>query len=506
MTDRSPSAAQAGALLALVIVSYFMIVLDASIVITGLPHIQQSLGFSPTGLSWVQNAYTLAFGGLLLLGARAGDLLGRRRMLMAGLTLFTLASAAIGAAQSPVWLVAARAVQGAGAAILAPATLALLTATFPEGPARTRALGFYGATAGISASVGLVVGGLLADLLSWRVGFFINLPVGLALIVAARRLVPVQRAEDTGQRLDVAGAVMSTLGMVGLVYAIVRGAEGAGEGAATAGASGVTDATSVAASRAAALAHGLSGGWSDPVTWALLIGALVLLAGFLRHEARVAQPLLPLRLFADRGRAGAYAARFFFLGGMMGFWFFTTQYLQGVLGMSAMSAGAAYLPATLTNFASAMAAARLTRRFGLRRVLITGLALSTLGVAWLGHLEAGGGYWTAVALPMVLIGLGQGLTLSPLTVAGVSGVDPRDAGAASGVVNVVHQLGGSLGLAALVAVSAAAGPEASATHRFALAFAAAAVLLGAALVAILATGRRASPIPLTPRDAEPAEG
>lgn len=482
MTDRPTLPAQAGALLALVIVSYFMIVLDASIVITGLPHIQQSLGFSATGLSWVQNAYTLAFGGLLLLGARAGDLLGRRRMLMGGLALFTLASAAIGAAQSPEWLVAARAVQGAGAAILAPATLALLTATFPEGPARTRALGLYGATAGISASVGLVVGGLLADLLSWRVGFFINLPVGLALIVAARRLVPAQPSEDGDRRLDVAGAVMSTLGMVGLVYAIVRGAEGAGEGAS-------------ATSAAAALARGASGGWSDPVTWALLIGALVLLAAFLRHESRVEQPLLPLRLFADRGRAGAYAARFFFLGGMMGFWFFTTQYLQGVLGMSAMTAGAAYLPATLTNFASAMAAARLTRRFGLRPVLITGLALSTLGVAWLGHLEAGGGYWVAVALPMVLIGLGQGLTLSPLTVAGVSGVDARDAGAASGVVNVVHQLGGSLGLAALVAVSAAAGPQAPTAHRFALAFAAAAALLGAALIAILATGRRASIAP-----------
>ena len=398
--------ASPNAILAIALVSYFMIVLDASIVITGLPHIRAALGFSETGLSWVQNAYLLAFGGLLLLGARAGDLFGRRRMFLVGLAVSTLASGAIGAALSPAWMVVARAVQGAGAAVLAPATLALLTSTFAEGPARTRALGLYGATAGISASLGLVVGGLVADLLSWRAGFFINLPVGLALMLAAWRHVrgmPPERAAG---------------------------------GAPTA-------------------------------------------------------PLLPPYLFADRGRAGAYAARFFFLGGMMGFWFFMTQYLQDERGMSAIQAGAAYLPATLTNFAAAMAVPRLSTRFGLRAVLTTGLVLSVAGVAALGHLGAESGYWSAVALPMLLIGVGQGFALSPLTVAGVAGVAARDAGAASGVVNVAHQLGGSIGLAALVAVSSTAGTHDPGVHRFAIAFTAAAAMLAVALVTVLATQRRA---------------
>lgn len=480
MTDFSVSPRHARALLLIALLSYFMIVLDASIVITGLPHIRDSLGFGEAGLSWVQNAYLLAFGGLLLLGARAGDLFGRRRMLMVGLSLFTVASVAIGAALSPAWLVLGRALQGAGAAVLAPATLALLTSTFPEGPGRTRALGLHGATAGISASLGLVVGGLLADLLSWRVGFFINLPVGVALILAVRRhlpqvpdasstaradgtgnhavVLPTERGRDGESGLDLPGASMSTMGMVGLVYAIVRGAEGAG--------------------------------WRDPVALGLLTGALALLAVFLRREARVQRPLLPLHLFADRGRAGAYAARFFFLGGMMGFWFFTTQYLQGVRGMSAVQAGAAYLPATLTNFAAAMAVPRLTRRFGLRAVLTTGLSLSVAGVAWLAHLDTGSSYRLGVALPMLLIGVGQGLSLSPLTVAGVAGVAPAEVGAASGVVNVVHQLGGSIGLAVLVAVSSAAGAAAPPVHRFSIAFTAAATLLGLALLAVLATQRR----------------
>ena len=449
----------AHALLAIALVSYFMIVLDASIVITGLPHIRASLGFGEAGLSWVQNAYMLAFGGLLLLGARAGDLFGRRRMFLFGLTVFTLASAAIGAALSPAWLVVARAVQGAGAAVLAPATLALLTATFPEGPARTRALGLYGATAGISASLGLVAGGLLADLLSWRVGFFVNLPVGLALLLAARRHVrPSAVTSPAAGRLDLTGALMSMAGMTGLVYAIVRGAEGAG--------------------------------WGDGLTLALLAAAVALLAVFVWRESRAERPLLPLHLFAHRGRAGAYAARFFFLGGMMGFWFFMTQYLQGVRGMSAMQAGAAYLPATLTNFAAAMAVPRLTRRFGLRVVLTSGLGLSVAGLAGLGRLDAMSAYWTAVALPMLLVGTGQGLALSPLTVAGVAGVAAGEAGAASGVVNVVHQLGGSIGLAVLVAVASTAGSHGPAVHRFAAAFTAAAAMLAAALAVAVFTQRR----------------
>ena len=212
-----------GAVLAIIMASYLMIVIDVSIVITGLPQIQSTLGFSHAGLSWVQNAYTLAFGSLLLLGARAGDLLGRRRMFVAGLGLFTLASLAIGVAQNPAWLLTARAVQGVGSAVLAPSTLALLSTHFAEGPERTRALSLYAAAAGIGATLGLVLGGLFADLFSWRAGFFINLPIGLVLMLAARRYIretPVSRG-----RFDLAGAASSTLGMTALVYGLVRAAE-----------------------------------------------------------------------------------------------------------------------------------------------------------------------------------------------------------------------------------------------------------------------------------------
>lgn len=462
MAARSVARPGSAPLLALVLASYLMIVLDISIVITGLPKIQAGLGFSDEGLSWVQNAYTLAFGGLLLLGARAGDLLGRRRMFMAGLGLFTLASLAIGLARSPAWMVCARAVQGVGAAVLAPSTLALLSTHFPEGPARTRALGYYGATAGIGASVGLVLGGVLADLLSWRVGFFINLPIGLVLMLGARRFI-TESERRTG-RLDLPGAVSSTLGMTALVYGIVRAS---------------------------------ATGWSDAFTLASLVAAVVLLAAFMRHEAGAAQPILPLRLFADRGRSGAYLARLFFLGGMIGFWFFTTQFLQGVLGFSPMQAGLAFLPATLVNFAAALAVPRLSRKLGGNtQLLIVGLTAAMLGMAWLSRASADSGYLGGVALPMMLIGLGQGCALSPLTIAGVAGVPPEDAGAASGLVNVAHQIGGSLGLAWLVVVSAAAGAHASAgltplhaqallAHRVSASLTAGTALLGLALLSVL---------------------
>jgi EmrB/QacA subfamily drug resistance transporter len=410
------------AVLAIILAGYLMIVLDISIVITALPKIQHSLGFSATGLSWVQNAYTLVFGGLLLLGARAGDMLGRRRMFLAGLAVFSAASLAIGMAPSAAWLLAARAMQGVGAAILAPSTLALLSTGFAEGPARTRALSWYAATAGVGASVGLVLGGVLADWVSWRVGFFINVPLGLALMLAARRHIAETAARQGN--FDLAGAFTSTFGMGALVYGIVRAA---------------------------------SAGWGDTLTIAAVGAGIVLLAVFGLVEARASQPIMPLRLFASRERAGAYAARMLFLGAMMGFWFFTTQFLQGVLGFRPAEAGLAFLPATLPNFAAAIVVPRLTRRLGNGRVLATGLTLALAGMAWLSRASVDSLYLSGVALPMVLIGLGQGLTLGPLTVAGVAGVDAQDAGAASGAVNVAHQLGGSLGLSVLIVVFAAAG-------------------------------------------------
>ena len=442
------------AVLVIILVSYLMIVLDISIVITALPQMHTRLGFSATGLSWVQNAYTLVFGGLLLLGARAGDILGRRRMFVSGLALFTLASLAVGIAQSPAWLIGARAVQGVGAAVLAPSTLALLTVGFPVGRERTRAVAYYGAVAGIGASLGLLLGGVLTDWLSWRVGFFINLPVGLALILAAPRYLP--ETERGPGRFDMPGALSSTLGMTALVYGIVRSADA---------------------------------GWADPVTVAALVAGVVLLAAFVLNEWRARQPIMPLRLFASRERTGAYAARILFLGAMMGFWFFLTQYLQGVRGYSPLGAGLAFLPMTAVNFVVAVAVPRLTRRLGNGLLLAGGMAVTTIGMLWLSRLTADTSYVAGVALPMVLIGAGQGGVLGPLTAAGISGVAPRDAGAASGLVNVAHQLGGSLGLGVLVTVFAAAGEPLDArellAHRVATALTVGTAMLAAALVIVL---------------------
>ncbi|MHA6915169.1 MFS transporter [Ralstonia pseudosolanacearum] len=418
-----PLPRSANTVLAIIVASYLMIVVDISIVITGLPRIQAELGFSAAQLSWVTNAYTLAFGGLLLLGARAGDILGRRRMFITGLSLFTLASVVIGLSQSATWLLAARAVQGAGAAVLAPSTLALLSTYFAEGPARTRALSMYAAAAGIGATLGLVLGGLFADLVSWRAGFFINLPIGVALMLAARKHI----AETPTQvgRFDALGTASSTLGMAALVYGLVRAAEG---------------------------------GWQDPSALAGLGGGALMLAVFIGIERRVGHPVLPLRLLDHCERAGAYAARMLFMAGAVGFWFFSTQFLQGVLQLRPLQAGLAFLPVTLPNFASAIAGPRLARRHGNDSLLLGGLLLGVLGLLWLGQADAHASYWMHVAPPMVLIGLGQGLLLGPLTAAGVAGVAQKDAGAASGLVNVAHQLGGALGLGVLVFVFAAAAP------------------------------------------------
>lgn len=443
------------AVLLLVLASYLMIVLDISIVITGLPKIRDSLGFSAAALSWVHTAYTLSFGGLLMAGARAGDLFGRKRMFILGLSIFVLASLAIGLAPSPGFLVAARAIQGMGSAILAPATLALLSVTFTEGADRTKALGWYGATAGVGASIGMVLGGILADLLSWRVGFFINVPLGIALIWAAVRFV--KETPRHAGKLDIAGAILSTLGMISLVYGLVEAAET---------------------------------GWASLHSWLPLLTGVVLLTAFFVHEARTPQPLLPLRLFNNRAHSAAYAARLLFLAGVIGFWFYLTQYLQGVLGMRPLQAGMAFLPATLVQLLAAMSVSRMTHRFGNERVLAAGMAMTAAGMAWLAQIDATSSYFTSVALPMVVLGIGQGLTLSPLTIAGVTGVAPQDAGAASGLVNTSHQLGSSVGLAMLVVVFSLSGghsgdAKADLAHRVASSLGASAVLLLLALLVVL---------------------
>ncbi|MGW9413651.1 MFS transporter [Arthrobacter cupressi] len=310
------SSTRTGPLLAIILLSYFMILLDNSVIFTGLPSIQAEMRLGTSGLAWVQDAYTLVFGGLLLLGARAGDLLGRRRVFIAGLAVFAAASLLIGLAPDGGWLVAARALQGVGAAVVAPSSLSLLTASFAEGHRRSRAVAWYGATAGIGASLGLLIGGAAAQWVSWRAGFFINVPIGLAMILLAPRFLP-ETPRATG-RFDVAGAVTATLGMGSLVFGIISAGES---------------------------------GWGSPVTLAALAAGVVLLAVFVRGEALSAQPILPLRLFADRERTGAYAARLLYMGAMIGFFYFTTQFLQGVLGFTPLQAGIAFFPMTVVNFA-----------------------------------------------------------------------------------------------------------------------------------------------------------
>ena len=406
-------------ILAVILVSYFMIVLDNSIVFTGLASIREELGFSTAGLSWVQNAYALVFGGLLLLGARAGDILGRRRMFVIGLTIFSLASLAIGLSPTGGWMIGARAIQGIGSAILAPTSLALLTATFPEGPERTRAVAGYGSVAGLGASFGLVLGGVLADLLTWRVGFLINVPIGIVLLITALKFVP--SGATTRGRFDIGGAITSTIGMTLVVYAITRTAET---------------------------------GWADPLTLILLGAGVIVLAVFVLIEWKAAQPILPLRVFANRVRSGAFVARLLFAGAMFGYFFFISQYMQGTLGFTPLQAGLGFLPMSIVQFVVALNVSRLTRRFGNSALLTIGVAITAVGMLWLSRVDVDSTYVLAVALPMLLLGLGQGLGFAPLTAAGITAIEPRDAGAGSGLVNVAHQLGGALGVSIMVAVAA----------------------------------------------------
>ncbi|MGG5260110.1 MFS transporter [Phycicoccus avicenniae] len=452
-TDHEDPVRRPTAVLAIILVSYFMILLDNSVVFTGLPSIREDLTLSPTQLSWVQDAYTLVFGGLLLLAARAGDLVGRRRLFVVGLLVFGTASALIGVAPAGWWVIAARALQGIGAAIVAPTSLALLTASF-EGEARARAVSWYAATAGIGASLGLVVGGALTDLVSWRAAFLVNVPIAVAMVVGARAVL-VETPRRSG-RFDLTGAVTATLGMGALVFGVIESAES---------------------------------GWGSARVFAALGLGVVLLAGLVVNEARAEQPIMPLRLFASRERSGAYGVRLLYLGAMIGFFYFTTQLMQDGLGFTPLQAGLGFLPMSVVNFAVALAIPRLSRRVRGPVLLAVGVALTLAGMAWLSRAGVDGSYLVSVALPMVLVGAGQGLAFAPLTSAGIAGVEPQDAGAASGMLNTAHQFGMALGLGVLVTVSASAGsatgaPAAVAEHVRA-ALTGSSVLLALALAAVL---------------------
>jgi EmrB/QacA subfamily drug resistance transporter len=439
-----------GVVLAIILTGYLLVLIDVSILMVALPRIHHDLRFSPTGLSWAQNAYTLTFGGLLLLGARVGDLIGRRRAFMAGIALFVVSSLAVALAQSPTAMIIARATQGIGAATLAPSTLALLSTSFPEGHQRTRAMAAYGALAGIGTSIGMIIGGILTQTLSWRVGFFLNVPIGLAAILSAPRLLP-ETTPHPG-RLDVAGALSSTLGVSAIVFGIV---------------------------------HSADVGWTDPVTLTALAAGLVLVALFVANQTSSPQPLMPLRLFANRERACAYLARFLFNGALLSFYFFMSQYLQGVTGDTPLQAGLAFLPATVAAFAAATATSRLIRRTGNALLSTAGCAAMLIGTAWISRVSVDTSYLTGIALPMIIFGIGQGLGLSTLTTGGMVGVAREDAGVAGGLVNVAHHTGGALGLGILVTIFATAGAAAHTPHAM-LADRVCAALTGAAIFTALA--------------------
>ncbi len=395
-----------------------MVVLDMSIVNVALPHMQTALGFSPTGLSWVLNAYSLAFGGLLLLGARAGDLIGRRPTFLAGIAVFTLASLAGGFANTGTELVAARVIQGIGAALAAPASLSLLTTMFPEGRERTRALGLYTAVSVGGVSFGLVVGGILTEIASWRWVMLVNVPLGVLVAVLAWMAVP--HTPRRHGRFDLAGAITSTVGVSGLVYGFV---------------------------------HAASAGWGSPVTLVSVVGGIALLIAFVSIERRAEEPITPLSLFASRTRSGALLARMFLIAGAMGAFFFLTQYLQDVLGFTPIQAGLAFLPMTAGVFVASQASSRvLVEQFGNRIVMITGAVISLLSLIWLTRLDNASGYGDVV-VALVLLGVGNGLAFVPLTSSALHDVQPHEAGAASGLVNVAQQIGSALGLAGLVTVS-----------------------------------------------------
>lgn len=444
----SAKAASPNTILAVVLVAYLMILLDLSIVYTGMPEIGKTMNMSPVMQTWVQNAYLLCFGGFLLLSARLGDTFGRRRILQVGVALFTSASLVIGIAQTPYELIAARAVQGLGASILAPSVLAIISTTFPEGGERTRALAWYSVVAGAGASLGMVLGGIFAGLLSWRIGFLVNIPIGLGLLVAVARLIPEN--EPAEGKFDVVGAITSTLGVGLLVYGLVNAAEA---------------------------------GWLDPITLVTMVLSVAVLGFFFWHESRADVPILPLRLLRSRERSAAYLVRMLYVGSIVSFFFFGTQYMQRVLGYSALQAGLGFLPMTLVQFVAAMGVPRVTRVFGGVPMLMGSLLVISAGLFWLAAAGPEASVWQ-LALPMVLIGIGNGGAMAPLTTSGVRGVDTDDQGAASGLVNVAHQLGGSIGLSMLIVVFAASA-DPQLTGAAEMSHQVSAVFVGAALMNVL---------------------
>jgi EmrB/QacA subfamily drug resistance transporter len=397
----------------------FMVALDTTIVNVALPDIQRALGFSGSGLEWVVNAYAVTFGGILLIGGRAGDLLGRRRMFAAGLLLFSAASLAGGLASSQAWLLAARAIQGAGAAITAPSALALIATSFPEGRARDRAMGVYSATSAAGGTIGLLGGGLLTTYTSWRWVLYANVPVGVVIALAA----PVVLAEAPRQRgrFGLPGAIAGAGGIAALVYGL---------------------------SAAAASPDGASH-WSDGKVLASLAAAAVLLAAFARIQAGSRQPLLPARLLRDGDRCSAYVVMLCAATAMSAVFFFLTVFQEEVWGYSPLRTGVGYLPMTTAVLAASGASARLVTRVGARPLMLTGAALAAAGLCWLSRLSEHGSYAGTVLGPTLVAGCGLGLLSVPLALTALSRVGDSDSGMASSLLSIGQQVGGCIGLAVL---------------------------------------------------------
>jgi EmrB/QacA subfamily drug resistance transporter len=461
-------------ILTLVCVAQFMVLLDVSIVNVALPAMKRSLGFSQPDLQWVLNAYTLTFAGFLLLGGRAADMFGRRRIFLVGLGVFTGASLLGGLAQDQAWLVAARAAQGVGGAILSPATLTILTTTFTEPRARSRAMGLWSAVAGAGGAAGALLGGVLTEELSWRWILFINIPIGVATMVLGRAFLRESRVLGDRQPPDVPGAVLVTAGLTALVLGVVR-------------------TTTV--------------GWGSWQTAVSLGGAALLITAFVFYEARVAKtPLMPLRMFERRSVWSANLVMFLLSGAVFAMWFFVSLYLQQVRGYTPIGTGLAFLPQTVAIVAGAQLSSRLVVRLGPRPILVAGALSTAVGLYLLGEVGVATGYWSAFFLPSVLVTLGLGLCFTPLAFAATSGVIPQEAGLASGLVNTARQIGGAVGLAALATVATtraedlarSASAMAAASGGFTFAFKVSAVIaLGAAAAAFLVPSieRRQSMLP-----------
>jgi EmrB/QacA subfamily drug resistance transporter len=465
MTDRSRWIA-----LYVLCVGMLMIVLDVTVVNVALPSIRSDLGFSQSSLAWVVNAYLIAFGGLLLLAGRFGDILGRKNVFMAGLVIFTLASLACGAAQSQEMLVAARFVQGVGGAMTSAVILGMIVTMFPEPGDRAKAIGVYGFVASAGGSIGLLAGGVLTQSINWHWIFFVNLPIGIATAALANRLLEGDEGIGFGDGADIPGAVLVTSSLMLGVYTIVKPAA--------------------------------EYGWGSGPALGLAAGSLALLAAFVAREATARNPLIPLRIFRSRNVAGANAIQALLVAGMFGMFFMGALYLQRVLGYDALEIGFAFLPATIImGTLSLRYSERLIMRFGARRALLSGMALIAVGLALFTRAPVDGAYLRDVLPVMVLLGFGIGVSFPALMTLAMSGATHEDAGLASGLVNTTAQVGGALGLAVLATLSAtrsdslidggtAAASALTSGYHLAFLVGAGLVLIGIVLAATVLQGER----------------